>query len=55
MFIYIIPVKFNVKILNFIKDPARGFSLVIIKIPKTDIIIPLWTLYYMPQNTYKNK
>ena len=50
MFAYIIPVKFNVQILNGRKSPATGFGLVIIKIPKKHIIIPLWPSYYMPQN-----
>ena len=30
--------------------PAEGFGLVIIKMPKTKIIISLWSSYYMPQN-----
>ena len=50
IFNYIRPVQCNVKILNDRKFPAKGFGLVIIKIPKTNIIISLWTSYYMPQN-----
>ena len=54
MFTYIIPVKCNVKIIKVRRYPAKGFGLVIIKKPKTSIIIPLWSSYYMPkkpQNT----
>ena len=50
MFTYIRPVKFNVQILNVRNAPAKVFGLVTIKIPKTNIIIPLWTSYYTPQN-----
>ena len=32
------------------EKPQQFFGLVIIKIPKTNIMIPLWTSYYMPQN-----
>ena len=44
MLINIIPVKYNVQILNGIKDSERGFGLVIIK-PPQKIIIPLWLSY----------
>ena len=50
MFAYIIPVTFNVQIINSSKVPAKVFDLVIIKIPKTNISIPIWPSYYMPQN-----
>ena len=50
MFAYIRPVKFNVQIINSSKAPENVFGLVIIKIPKTSTIIPLWSSYYMPQN-----
>ena len=50
MFTYIIPVKCNVQIINGRRSPAKGSGLVIVKIPKTNIIIPLWPSYYMPQN-----
>ena len=43
MFTYIRPVKCNVKIINGRASPSEGFGFVIIKIPKTNIIIPLWT------------
>ena len=52
MFAYIRPVQCNVQILNGRKSPAKVFGLVIIKIPKTNIIIPLWSSYYMPQNPH---
>ena len=42
------------KILNGIKAPAKVIGLVIIKTPKTNIIIPLWLTYYMPQNPQHN-
>ena len=42
IFTYNRPVKCNVHILNFRKAPVKVFDLVIIKNPKTDIIIPLW-------------
>ena len=54
MFACIRLVKYNVRIINGRKYPAKVFGLVIIKIPKTNIIIPLQTSYYMPQNP-KNK
>ena len=41
MLAYIRPAKFNVQILNDIKYPAKGIGVVIIKIPKTSIIILL--------------
>ena len=50
VFAYIRPVKCNVQILNDRKSPIQVFGLVIIKIPKKTIIMPLWTSYYMPQN-----
>ena len=50
LFTYIRPVQYNLQILNGIKAPEKGFGLVIIKIPKTHIIIPLWPSYYIPQN-----
>ena len=50
MFSYIRPIKFNVKILNGSKALAKCFGLVIIKTPKTNIIIPFWPSYYIPQN-----
>ena len=50
---YIRPVKCNVKILNGRKYPAKGFGLVITKIPNTNITIPLGPSYYMPQNPQK--
>ena len=51
MFTYIRPAKFNVKILNGRKSLANVFGLVILKIPRTNNIIPLHPSYYMPQNT----
>ena len=48
IFAYIRPVQCNVKILNGIKAPAKSFGLTIIKTPKTNMIIPLWTSYYIP-------
>ena len=39
---------------NVRKSPAKGFCLVILKTPETNIIIPFWPSYYMlqnPQNT----
>ena len=53
MFACIRHVKFNVQIINGSKSPAKGFGLVIIKSPKTNIIIPLWPSYYIPQNPQK--
>ena len=50
MFTYITPVKYNVQILNGRKSREKGFGLVMVKIPKTNIIIPLWPSYYIPQN-----
>ena len=50
MFAYIRPLQCNLKILNGSKSPEKCFGLVIIKIPKKNIIIPLWPSYYMPQN-----
>ena len=50
IFTCIIPVKCNVQILNGRKFPATVFVLVIMKIPKINFFIPLWTSYYMPQN-----
>ena len=47
---YIRPVKVNAQMLNGRKASSKGFGLVIIKIPKTNMIIPLWSSYYMPQN-----
>ena len=49
MFTYIIPVKDNIQIINGRKSPAKVFSLIIKKTPKTNMIIPLWPSYYMPQ------
>ena len=49
MFTCIRPVKFNVQIINGSKAPVNGFVLFIIKNPKINIIIPLWTSYYIPQ------
>ena len=42
LFAYIRPVQCNIQILNGRKAPAKGFGLVIIKITKTNVIIPLW-------------
>ena len=50
IFTYIRQVKYNVQILNGRKEPAKGFGLVIIKIPQKNIIISLWSSYYMRQN-----
>ena len=50
MFTYIRPVRYNVQIINVSSAPTKGFGLVIIKIPKKNIIIPLWPPYYMSQN-----
>ena len=47
-FAYIGPVPCNVQILNVRKAPAKVFGLVIIKIPNTNMIIPLLPSYYMP-------
>ena len=41
--------KCNAQIIIGGKAPAKGFDLVIIKIPNKNIIIPLWPSYYMPQ------
>ena len=49
MFIYIRPVKCNVKMLKVRKSPENVFEP-----QKTNIIIPLWTSYYMPQNPQKS-
>ena len=38
------------KFINVSKSHAKCFGLVIIKIPKTSIIIPLWSSYYIPHN-----
>ena len=54
MFSYIRPVKFNVQIINGRKSPENVFGLVIIKIPKTNIITPLFLSYYIPQNPQKS-
>ena len=51
LFSYIIPVQCNLKIDNNRKSPAKGFGIVIIKTPKKNIIIPLWTSYYIPQKS----
>ena len=54
MFTYSRPVKCNVKILNVRKYPANVFGLIVLKIAKTNTIVPLWKPYYMPldpQNT----
>ena len=48
MFTYIRPEKWNVQILNGRKSPTKSFGLVIVKIPKIDIIILLWPSYYIP-------
>ena len=50
LFAYIRPVQCIVKLLNGSKSPEKGFGLVIIKPPRTNIIIPLWPSYYMPHN-----
>ena len=50
---YIRPIKCNVKILNDRKAPGKGFGILIIKTPNTNIIIPLWPSYCMPQNPQK--
>ena len=39
MFAYIIPVRCNIKILNGIKSATKGFDLVIVNPPKTNMII----------------
>ena len=43
LFSYIRPVQCNLQIFNDSKSPAEVFGLVIIKIPKTNIIVPLWS------------
>ena len=48
MLAYTRPVMYNVKIINVRKAPTKGFGLLIIKIPKTNISIPLWTSCYIP-------
>ena len=50
LFSYIRHVQCNVHIIFCSKDPEKGFGLVIIEIPKKNIIIPLWPSYYMTQN-----
>ena len=50
MLIYIRPVKCNKKIINGSKAPAKRFGLVIINVPKKNIIILIWKSYYIPQN-----
>ena len=52
-FTYIISVNCNVEILNISKAPEKGFVLVIVKITKSNIIIPLWPSYYMPSKITK--
>ena len=49
IFTYIIPVKCKVQIINFRKSPEKGFGIFIVNIPKTNIIISLWTSYYILQ------
>ena len=46
VFTYIRPIKFNAQIINGRKDPAKGFVLVIIKIPQKNIVISLWSSYH---------
>ena len=41
---------FKAKIIIGRKPPAKVFGLVTVKVTKTNIILPLWPLYYMPQN-----
>ena len=50
MFAYIRPIKCNVQIPNCSKSSEKVFGLFIIKIAKINIIIPIWTSFYMPQN-----
>ena len=49
-FTYIRLVKCDVKILNGSKANAPCFGFVVVKMSKTNIIIPLWPSYYKPQN-----
>ena len=51
MFAFIRPVKYNSQTFNGSNAPAKLFGPVIIKIPKTNIIIPFWPSENMPQNT----
>ena len=51
MFTYIRSVKCNIQSINGKNSPANIVGLFIVKIPKTNIIIPLCILYYIPQNT----
>ena len=48
-FAYIRLVQCNVQIINGRKAPTKGFGFVIFKNLKTNIIIPIWPSYYMPQ------
>ena len=49
IFTYTRPEKCNVKITNGRKSPAKGLGTLIIRVPITNIIIPLWPSYYIPQ------
>ena len=48
------PVYCTVQVLNVIKAPAKGFDLIISKIPPHNLIIPLWTPYYIPDHPKKH-
>ena len=50
MLTYIRPVNCNIQNTKGRKPPAKGFGLIIVKNPKTNIIIPLCPSYYIPQN-----
>ena len=54
MFTYKRPLQYDVQILNGSKAPAKGFGLVMVKIPKTNIIMPLWPSYYIKKNIKHN-
>ena len=55
MFTYMCPLNFNVRILNGSKDTAKLIGLVIIKIPKTNIIITIMpNILYAPKSTKYN-
>ena len=49
-FIQFRPINVTVQILNGGKAAAKGFVSVIIRVSNTDLIIPLWPVYYMPDN-----
>ena len=55
MFTYIRPVKRNIKIINGIKAPAKGFGLVIVKTPKNNYYATMSIILYATKTTKYNK